>query len=300
MADEPKVAFAAMPLRALSDPALAGADLRALGVVAAHDRFAKNRTGCFASYKRLAAMAGLAIETLKRSVSKLVELGYLRSEQNPMDARRRVLFVEYTEADVAMMRGDGRSFTKPGKLKVAPLPKVGDDMVTENSGPASTADGFDRSNVGDQIATETSKIGDRQKRYLPDSIGKVETNIFCEADKKSRETLLGKGNEFTAPTELMASAERSAKDALSGRIAVAEGVDRLKRDLGRVRSYGDKSAAERVSHMINSVIADAPRRDPGGLGGLFASPMEIQAIREARERGEPVPAWVRPEVRGAA
>lgn len=300
MSEPFKPTYAAIPLRALADPALSGADFRALGAVAAHDRFAKNRTGCFASYKRLAAMAGLAIETLKRSVAKLVELGYLRSEANPMDARRRVLFVEYTEGDAAAMRGDGRSFTKPARLKLAQAQEIGDEMVTENMSRARPVENPEWREIGDGAVTEKGKIGDREKCQSIDSVKGSATNIFCEADNRLRETRLGKGNEPAAPPSVMADAERAAKDAISGRIDVGEAVDRLRRVIGRLRSYGDEAGERRAVAMLETVMRDAPIREPRPERGLFASPAEAKAIREARERGEAVPAWVRPEVRGAA
>lgn len=301
MSETLKPTYAAIPLRALSDPALSGADFRALGAVAAHDRFAKNRTGCFASYKRLAAMAGLAIETLKRSVAKLIELGYLRCEANPMDARRRILFVEYTDADAAAMRGDGRSFTKPARLKLAPAPaRIGDHMVTENMRAARPVENSGRAKIGDDMVTDSGEIGDRRKCQTVDSANRSQRNIFCEADKRSRETLLGNEVGSAAPPRVMADAERAASEAISGRIDVGEAVDRLRRVIGRMRSYGDQAGERRAAAMVDAVIADAPRREPRPQRGPLASPMEARAIREAQERGEPPPGWVRPEVRGAA
>ncbi|MFZ5617562.1 MAG: helix-turn-helix domain-containing protein [Pseudomonadota bacterium] len=301
MSEPLKPTYAAIPLRALQDPALSGADIRTLGAVAAFDRFAKNCTGCFASYQKIAQIAGLAIETLKRSVAKLIELGYLRSEANPMDARRRILFVEYTEADAAAMRGDGRSFTKPARLKLAPAPEIGDQMVTKNMVAARPVENLRRPKVGDETVTDSGEIGDRRKCQPVDSVDRSERNIFCEADKRLGEALEAREKAVNAaPPGVMADAERAARDAISGRIDVGEGVDRLRRIIGRMRSYGDIAGERRAVAMVDAVIADAPRREPRPARGPLASPIEMQAIREARERGEPPPGWVRPEVRGAA
>jgi hypothetical protein len=300
---ESKPTYAPFPLRALADLALCGADLRVLGAVAAHDRFAKNKTGCFASYKRLAAMTGLAIETLKRSVGKLMELGYLRSEANPMDARRRVLFVEYNEADAAAMRGDGRSFTKPARLKLAPAAvEIGDEMVTDSPAAECIGGPVESPEIGDELVTDSGEIGDRRKCQVIEVVDRSATNIFCEADKRSRETPPRNEELREAPPDVTASAGRAVKDAISGKIDGAEAVDRLRRALGRMRAYGDVAGEARVKAMIDAVARDAPPRKPAPtrLFEPLASPMEARAIREAAAAGKPPPGWVRAGVRCVA
>lgn len=303
MSEPFKPTYAAIPLRALSDLALSRADLLALAAVSAHDRFAKNRTGCFASYTRLAAMTGLPPQSFRRCVGKLIELGYLRSEANPMDARRRILFVEFTDADAAAMRGDGRSFAKPSRLKLAPVKpaEVCITGATEIPAGEPAREPVEKPKVCSIGATDQGPICSSEKYQAVDSVDRSAMNIFCEAEKRSRETQGALEKEGgAAPPSVMADAERAARDAISGRIDVLEGVDRLRRVIGRLRSYGDAAGERRAAAMVEAVLADAPSREARRAPGPVASPMELKAIREARERGEAVPGWVRPEVRGAA
>lgn len=305
MSDQLKPTYAALPLRALQDPALSRADILALAAVSAHDRFGKNRTGCFASYLRLAAMTEMPPQSFRRCVAKLIELGYLRSEANPMDARRRILFVEFTDADAAAMRGDGRSFVKRSGLKLAPRPaesgEIGSMGATEFRGVDAARDPVENPEIGSTRATEIPKICSTEKRQAVDFVGRSECNIFCETDNRLGEALEAREKSVSAaPPEVMADAERAARDAISGRVDVGEGVARLRKALGRLKSYGDAAGERRVLGMVEAVIADAPRRAAARSGAALASPMELAAIREARERGEPPPLWVRREVRGAA
>lgn len=269
MSDPQKPTYAAIPLRALGDAALSGADLRTLGVVAAHDRFAKNHVGCFASYKRLAAMAGLAVQSLKRSVANLIELGYLRAEPNPMDARRRILFVEYTEADAAAMRGDGRSFTKPARLKLAPAPVgIGDDMVIEKMGAARPVENRnmvpDSGEIGIHMDTDWGEIGIHRKCQVVENVDRSETNIFLEKENRFREARLG-DEKVGASGEAEAEIERAeavAKQVRSREMEPEDGLDALGRIAARLSARGLAPLAQRVEAMAEAMVFDAAEREP--------------------------------------
>ena len=90
MSDEIKPRFGGLPFRALSDGNLTVLDLRLLAVIAAHDGFNKNRRGCFASHKRLAALIQAHYKSAARSIAKLIEHGYLAASPQGADGRLRV------------------------------------------------------------------------------------------------------------------------------------------------------------------------------------------------------------------
>lgn len=204
-------------------------------------------------------------------------------------------------AGAAAMRGDGRSSTKLARLKLAPAPEIGVHLDTENKGAARPVENRRRPEIGGQLDTDYREIGAHEKYQAVDNVDRSERNIFCEADKRAGEALEARDDGVSAPPpDVMADAERAARDAISGRIDVGEGVDRLRRIIGRMRSYGDAAGERRAVAMVETVIADAPRREAVRPRGPLASPMELQAIREARERGEPAPGWVRTKMCGAA
>ena len=223
-----KPTYAALPLRALGDDQLSRADLVTLGAVAAHDRFSRNRTGCFASYGRLAEMSGQCERALKRSIVRLQALGYLRVEASPMDRRRRVLFVEYTDADAAAMRGSGRSFVKRSGLRLAPAPEeFGVSGDTESRNRAADAGRGAQSEIGVNGDTDNRAIGVSSFQKA-EQIQRVEScNIFCETDKRSREARLGEvenwGGEPDPATALNDPGGGERREPSAS--AVAAGVD---------------------------------------------------------------------------
>ncbi|HBS31222.1 MAG TPA: hypothetical protein DEA40_05700 [Parvularcula sp.] len=188
-----KPTYAAIPLRALGDDRLSRADLVTLGAVAAHDRFAKNRTGCFASYRRLIEMTRLSEPALKRSIGRLEECGYLRLEANPMDRRRRILFVVYNDDDAATMRGDGRSFVKGARLRLAPDPaEIGISADTESDAPRPVENARPDVEIGITADTETGEIGITPEKFAQQDQGPALGNIFSERDKRLREARFGR------------------------------------------------------------------------------------------------------------
>ncbi len=289
--------YSPVPARAMGDPALSGADLRVLMAIASHDRFGSNGTGCYASHTRLASITSLHAKAVARSIGRLRDARYISVERNPMNGRLAVYRVIYSDEDAAVMRGDGRSGVRP----TPPRPvKTGSDTVTDNGATGSNAVTGEAGAIGSSTVTENSPIGNSENRKAPPNQGDTPCNIFPEGKNRLREALALEGKATAAPPNVMADAERAARAALSGDIDAGEGVDRLRRVIGRLRSYGDTAGEQRATAMMDTVIADAPRRERRPQRGPLASPMEARAIREARERGEPCPAWVRPEVRGAA
>ena len=93
--------FAALPLRALRDARLSARHYRVLGIIAAHDQLDKNGAGCFASQRRLAALAGCGESRLSQTLTDLRDFGYLRSRKhpNPKKARLRIHRVIYDDQD---------------------------------------------------------------------------------------------------------------------------------------------------------------------------------------------------------
>lgn len=89
-----KTKFAPLPLDALNDPRLSGADLRVLGSIAYFDRFTKNGTGCYATQETIADMTGITTPRVSSSMRTLRETGWIRSERQE-DRRRFQHFVCY-------------------------------------------------------------------------------------------------------------------------------------------------------------------------------------------------------------
>ena len=190
---EPRPIYAPIPARALADTRLSGTDLRLLAAIAAHDRFGKNGTGCFASQRRLAALIGAHEKAVARSAGRLVEFGYMTSERSPTNGRLVIYRVTYTEDDGAAMRGDGRSFTKSAGLKLAPEPGTGSRTATDHGAASSGEAPPDKAATGSKSATEKVAIGNSaEKKSAPDQCV-AHANIFPERDNRLREALLGNG-----------------------------------------------------------------------------------------------------------
>lgn len=201
MPDSSKPIYAPIPARALADTRLSGTDLRLLAAIAAHDRFGRNGTGCFASQRRLAALIGAHEKAVARSAGRLVEFGYMTSERSPTNGRLVIYRVVYSEEDGLAMRGDGRSFTKSAGLRLAQTPAIGSNSATD----AEASDSADRSReaaeTGSKSVTETAATGNsKKKKTEPDQYVAV-ANIFPERDKRLREALLGNGENAERPPD---------------------------------------------------------------------------------------------------
>lgn len=99
MKDNPKPAFAAIPVRALADDRLSALHFRVLGAVAFHDRFGGNGTGCFASQSRLAEYCGCHYTALSHALADLRAYGYVQTERQNENKRKRVHRVLYAQSD---------------------------------------------------------------------------------------------------------------------------------------------------------------------------------------------------------
>ncbi len=96
--------FAPLPTRALKDSRLTGEHLRALGIVARHDGFGRNGTGCYAGDKTLAAEIGLTEGAIRVLLADLFAMEYVHQRPHPTRTGLRVLRVMYTDADRAVLR----------------------------------------------------------------------------------------------------------------------------------------------------------------------------------------------------
>lgn len=100
--------FAPMPLRAIGDVRLGALDLRVLGCIGFHDRMSgprKSGRGCYAGNEKLADEVGCHYTRLSVTITKLVELGYLKREQHPVNKRWRTYRLIYNEADHSLPNG---------------------------------------------------------------------------------------------------------------------------------------------------------------------------------------------------
>jgi hypothetical protein len=92
--------FAPIPARAIGDQRLSALHFRALGAIAAHDRFATAQ-GCWAGDQRLAQLTGCHVKRIPPTVRDLRNWGYVDQSLMPTDRRKRLLRVLYTDEDLA-------------------------------------------------------------------------------------------------------------------------------------------------------------------------------------------------------
>jgi DNA-binding MarR family transcriptional regulator len=96
--------FAPIPTRALRDEQLLAEHFRLLGIIARHDGFGRNGTGCYASVKTLAAEIGMSEAGARALEADLIAMQYVHERPHPTRSGLRVLHVMYTEEDRAVMR----------------------------------------------------------------------------------------------------------------------------------------------------------------------------------------------------
>lgn len=137
--------FAAIPMRAFGDERLKLRHFHVLGVVAIHDRFGANGTGCYANHRRLAQMARCDYTTLSKAMADPGSWGFLEAKPHPLNKRLRVYRVLYTDADIAYFKG---------------------------------------ADVGPQTNDGNSTVG-LVNSQPTDSTSESPVNIFCEAEKIS-------------------------------------------------------------------------------------------------------------------
>lgn len=273
MSEAQRPIYAPIPLRALGDQALSGADLRTLGAIAAHDRFTKNGTGCFASHVRLGVMTGLHPKAVARSIGRLRDGGYVTVERNPMNARLAVYRIIYTEEDAAAMRGDGRSGVRPTKPRAVPIGNTG---VTDRA-----------ARNGNSPVTDSEPIGNSRNEKAPENQQVERCNIFPERDKRFREARLG-GEKDAAGGDDGAEIERAeavAKQVRSREMEPEDGLDALRRILARLRARGS-IAVDRVEAIVRALDADAASDAPPiDLRSARASPALLASRASMRARG---------------
>lgn len=82
--------FGAVPERAFSDTGLTALDLRILACVSMHDGRSLERggDGCYVKNEKLAAEVSCIPQSLSRSITRLVNLGYLVRERQSRERRR--------------------------------------------------------------------------------------------------------------------------------------------------------------------------------------------------------------------
>lgn len=199
MSESPRPIYAPIPARALADTRLSGTDLRLLAAIAAHDRFGKNGTGCFASQRRLAGLIGGHEKAVARAAGRLVEFGYVTSERSPTNGRLVIYRVIYTEEDGAAMRGDGRSFTKSTGLKLAPESATGNRIATDSAAAEPVENCADDAENSNKSATDSPPIGNSQKNKTEPIQCVARANIFSETDNRLREARLRKCEDAGGP-----------------------------------------------------------------------------------------------------
>lgn len=234
MGEPVKPIYAPIPARALADTRLSGTDLRLLAAIAAHDRFGKNGTGCFASQRRLAALVNAHEKAVARSAGRLVEFGYTTTERSPTNGRLVVYRVVYNEDDASAMRGDGRSFTAATRLALAPAPGTGSKSVTDSAAREAVENPRSREETGSRIVTDQGPIGNSEKLKAQQNQGAASANIFPERDKRLREARLWKEVERAAPAapdrpRAPPWSEQGERDELTELVSIDEQVAILRR-----------------------------------------------------------------------
>lgn len=224
--------FSALPMRAMRDKRLNAEHFRVLMVVAFHDRFGRNGTGCYAGNKKMAEEADCNIKSLSRTLRELAEWGYITAKVNPLNKKTRIYNVAYAEPE-----NGSRFATNVGSI---------------GNSPATCAD-----ENGNNFADEVPQIGSKDFDEDEQNQRPAEGNISCEAITNHGETYKTYSGE-PAPRiertlsngELMARIERKLKtESLSTYILqifakqvseILEGADASSKEYGQSeRLLGD-------------------------------------------------------------
>ncbi len=183
--EELKPRFGGIPFRAVSDRELTALDLAMLATVAAHDGFNKNRRGCYASHQRLAALIGAHYKSAARCIAKLIERGYLDSEQAGDDGRLRVYRVIYSEQDHTAFRGDGRARAPARRLRSVTASVT--DRAKQSGGRSVTHSVTDRDHAERSDSGEIGNQSDARSVTGNDEIGNRNASQNCATALKSKE-----------------------------------------------------------------------------------------------------------------
>lgn len=153
MADEPKIPFGAMPLAVGPDDRLHALDLRALAVIAYHDRMSIHNggAGCYVEHKKLAALLGVDVTRFSKSLKRLADFGYVQIERRNHDRRFKTVRVIYSEDSC-----HGRQQSQPGNT-----PEI---VATEDNYQREIVD------TGDNETGEIVDIRDSETRTNPPKI----------------------------------------------------------------------------------------------------------------------------------
>ena len=96
--------FAPLPTRSLKDGRLTGDHYRVLGIIARHDGFGRNGTGCYAGLRTLAKETELDVDAVERLVADLQGWQYVLAKTSQRNQVRTTLCVMYTDEDKAVLR----------------------------------------------------------------------------------------------------------------------------------------------------------------------------------------------------
>jgi hypothetical protein len=180
-----------MPSRTLADTSLTALDHRVLGCVSMHDGMSLLKGkggGCYASNQRMAREVDCNYSALCKSVTKLVDRGYLVRERRGGRGGLSVLQVDFEGADTGPVSWRDGQHSNPeivGKMANNPAPLVG-EATTENAPLVGRADSEARRNLpktdhhytplrGELDSVETGEIDsakqrDLENRGVPDAV----------------------------------------------------------------------------------------------------------------------------------
>lgn len=172
--------FSALPFRATGDKRLSAADLRVLMAIAGHDQLNKNGRGCEASNPRLATLSNCDLKALSRSITNLINCGYVKKKPKLTDRRQSVLTVIYSEFDYAYFaaRGGGIGSVSATKAGSNPATEMDEGYPSDTHSLAPGQEG----GIGDETASILRQIGSRVQKKDEESQGDASPNIFCETE----------------------------------------------------------------------------------------------------------------------
>jgi DNA-binding MarR family transcriptional regulator len=157
--------FGAIPARAIGDPRLSGLHFRLLAAVALHDRMSQgtNGQGCWASMATLAGECRANYNNVSSALTELGDFGYVESERQPDDKRRRVLRVIYTDDDnilAADTSPTGELSNEPSRDGEVTILRLGANDQTDIVRP-------ETNNIGEIVRPEILQVTDIVEEASP-------------------------------------------------------------------------------------------------------------------------------------
>jgi hypothetical protein len=217
-----------------------------LGIIAAHDQLDKNGAGCWASQRRLAALAGVQESRLSHTLSDLRDFGYIASAIHATNRRRRIHRIIYNERDKNWDRGS-RDTCPPGQVlrpDTCPPCQVSEGRYLTKTGP-----------ILDQIeekfdASENNSKDLRLRTYVPikEHTSNPESNVRTDcAEARSRSAVTEAEKHLTEFEDLAASSNR----------------DNLKFERARLQQIADDACLpeelnERAARLLSQIPGDRP------------------------------------------